>query len=158
MTVRRPPVNVLRVSLHPGGLAPRIANLAEWRAHLLARWRHQIDLTADAALVELLSELSAYQVTGPSRTRSPRPDQDYAGVVAPFQLLTDGGMLTLFSTTTIFGTPIDITLSELAIESFFPATCIYPSFQITNSILDKCLSVKRRCPLYYNCRIAPPGV
>jgi transcriptional regulator with XRE-family HTH domain len=117
----RPPVNVLRVSLHPRGLAPRIANLPEWRAHLLARLRHQIDLTADAVLVELLSELSDYPVTGPQRARNPRPDQDYAGVVVPFQLLTEGGMLTLFSTTTIFGTPIDITLSELAIESFFPA-------------------------------------
>jgi transcriptional regulator with XRE-family HTH domain len=117
----RPPVNVLRVSLHPHGLAPRIANLPEWRAHLLARLRHQIDLTADAVLVELLSELSNYPMTGPRRAGNPRPDQDYAGVVVPCQLVTDRGMLTLFSTTTIFGTPIDITLSELAIESFFPA-------------------------------------
>lgn len=117
----RPPVNVLRVSLHPRGLAPRIANLAEWRAHLLARLRHQIDLTADAVLVELLSELSDYPVPSPGRARNPRPDRDYAGVVVPLELLSDGGMLTLFSTTTIFGTPIDITLSELAIESFFPA-------------------------------------
>jgi len=117
----QPPVNVLRVSLHPRGLAPRIANLPEWRAHLLARLRHQIDLTADAVLVELLNELSNYPVSGPRQARNPRPDQDYAGVVVPLHLLADGGMLTLFSTTTIFGTPVDITLSELALELFFPA-------------------------------------
>jgi transcriptional regulator with XRE-family HTH domain len=117
----RPPVNVLRLSLHPSGLAPRIANLPEWRAHLLKRLRQQIELTADAVLVELMSELSAYPVTSQGQARRPGPDRDYAGVVVPFQLLTEAGMLSFFSTTTIFGTPIDITLSELAIESFFPA-------------------------------------
>jgi transcriptional regulator with XRE-family HTH domain len=115
----RPPVNVLRLSLHPSGLAPRIANLPEWRAHLLQRLRHQIDLTADAMLVALIRELNEYPVT--SRARAPGPSSDYAGVVVPLHLLTEGGMLSFFSTTTIFGTPIDITLSELAIESFFPA-------------------------------------
>src|SRR5689334_8003474 len=117
----RPPINVLRLSLHPGGLAPRIANLPEWRAHLLTRLRHQIDLTADAALVELVGELSDYPVTSREQARKPGPDRDYGGVLVPLQLLTDGGILSFFSTTTIFGTPIDITLSELAIESFFPA-------------------------------------
>jgi len=117
----RPPVNVLRLSLHPSGLAPRIANLPEWRAHLLARLRHQIDLTADIVLVELMRELSAYPVTSHGRARAAGPDRDYAGVVVPLQLFTEAGMLSFFSTTTIFGTPIDITLSELAIESFFPA-------------------------------------
>jgi transcriptional regulator with XRE-family HTH domain len=117
----RPPINVLRLSLHPSGLAPRIANLPEWRAHLLTRLRHQIDLTADVLLVGLMNELSDYPATSRGRARKPGPDRDYAGVVVPLQLLTEGGMLTFFSTTTIFGTPIDITLSELAIESFFPA-------------------------------------
>ena len=116
-----PPVNVLRLSLHPAGLAPRIANLVEWRSHLLARLRHQIDLTADAALVELMRELSEYPVPSRGRAGALRPDRDYAGVVVPLQLLTEGGTLSFFSTTTIFGTPIDITLAELAIESFFPA-------------------------------------
>jgi transcriptional regulator with XRE-family HTH domain len=117
----RPPVNVLRLSLHPSGLAPRIANLPEWRAHLLQRLRHQIDLTADAMLVGLMRELNEYPVTSQARARAPGPGSDYAGVIVPLQLLTEAGMLSFFSTTTIFGTPIDITLSELAIESFFPA-------------------------------------
>jgi transcriptional regulator with XRE-family HTH domain len=117
----QPPLNVLRLSLHPKGLAPRIANLAEWRAHLLARLRQQIDVTADAVLTKLFEELAAYP--GLDGARSPRTNvnDEYAGVVVPLQLATDAGTLSLFSTTTIFGTPVDVTLSELAIESFFPA-------------------------------------
>src|SRR5262245_55428203 len=63
----KPPVNVLRLSLHPGGLAPRIANLAEWRAHLLMRLRGQIDRTADAALIDLLSELTKFPARSEGR-------------------------------------------------------------------------------------------
>ena len=116
-----PPVNVLRLSLHPDGLAPRIANLGEWRAHLLARLRHQIDVSADPVLIELLKELTAYPK--PAATSGTRPDaaSRVGGVVVPFRLITDGGVLSFISTTTVFGTPIDITLSELALESFFPA-------------------------------------
>jgi hypothetical protein len=120
----QPPVNVLRLSLHPAGLAPRIANLPEWRAHLLARLRHQIDLSADPILVELLHELNGYPMPNRARSRPPVSDREYAGVVVPFRLITEAGQLTFFSTTTIFGTPIDITLSELAIESFFPADAV----------------------------------
>jgi transcriptional regulator with XRE-family HTH domain len=117
----QPPVNVLRLSLHPKGLAPRIENLAEWRAHLLARLRQQIDVTADGELTRLLDELAAYPA--PHGAKSPRTNvnQDYAGVVVPMRFITEAGTLSLFSTTTIFGTPVDVTLSELAIESFFPA-------------------------------------
>lgn len=116
----KPPINVLRLSLHPRGLAPRIANLAEWRAHLLERLRKQIDVSADPALVALLKELRA--LPAPSPTRHPPPAAaDYAGVVVPFQLVTDGGVLSFLSTTTVFGTPVDVTLSEIALESFFPA-------------------------------------
>jgi transcriptional regulator with XRE-family HTH domain len=114
----QPPVNALRLSLHPQGLAPRIANLAEWRAHLLARVRQQIDLTADSELVELLQELQSYpaprQPLGRAAARS-------VGVVVPFQIRIGEAVLSFFSTTMVFGTPIDITLSELAVESFFPA-------------------------------------
>ena len=113
-----PPVNVLRLSLHPDGLAPRIANLAEWRAHLLERLRQQIEITADATLIALREELRGFPA--PIR-RTPPPPDSFAGVVVPLQLISDGGMLSFFSTTTVFGTPIDVTLSELAIESFFPA-------------------------------------
>jgi len=117
----QPPVNVLRLSLHPEGLAPRIANLLEWRGHLLARLRHQIDLTADPVLVELMHELCGYPTPREARSHKPTTNRDYAGIVVPLQLITEAGLLTFLSTTTIFGTPIDITLSELALESFFPA-------------------------------------
>src|SRR5215211_7385494 len=120
-TLLQPPINVLRLSLHPAGLAPRIANLPEWRSHLLARLRHQIDLSADPVLVELMRELTSYPTSNRARSHWPISERDYAGVVVPFQLNTEAGRLTFFSTTTIFGTPIDITLSELAIESFFAA-------------------------------------
>jgi transcriptional regulator with XRE-family HTH domain len=115
----QPPVNVLRLTLHAQGLAPRILNLSEWRAHLLARLRHQVDLTADPVLVELLRELS--EMPGPRAESRPVPRVDAAEIVVPMRLRTDAGILDLFSTTTVFGTPVDITLSELAIESFFPA-------------------------------------
>jgi transcriptional regulator with XRE-family HTH domain len=120
-----PPVNVLRLTLHPDGLAPRIVNLAEWRAHLLTRLRHQIDLSADPVLIDLLQELSAYPVSrspvNRSRTSRIIIDHSHTEMVVPFQLETEVGLLTFFSTTMVFGTPVDITLSELAIESFFPA-------------------------------------
>lgn len=113
-----PPVNVLRLSLHPQGLAPRIANLAEWRTHLLERLRRQVDVTADAILLELLRELRDY---APADSRDGRSKAVEYGVAVPFRLRVNGGELAFFSTTTVFGTPLDITLSELAIEAFFPA-------------------------------------
>jgi transcriptional regulator with XRE-family HTH domain len=117
----KPPVNVLRLSLHPDGLAPRIANLAEWRAHLIERLRRQVEASADATLAELLGELSAYPAPRRPPSALSANDGDYAGVVVPLRLVIDGGVLSFFSTTTVFGTPIDITLAELALESFFPA-------------------------------------
>jgi transcriptional regulator with XRE-family HTH domain len=119
-----PPVNVLRLSLHPKGLAPRIANLPEWRAHLLMRLRQQIDVTADGELIKLLDELSGYPAPGGGKAPRATLNEDYAGVVVPLQLNTEAGVLSFFSTTTIFGTPVDVTLSELAIESFFPADTV----------------------------------
>ena len=116
----KPPVNVLRLTLHPDGLAPRIANLPEWRAHLLHRLSQQVDATADPVLSALLNELRSYpEPPAPAPVRS--PGRDYAGIVVPFELRTPAGTLALFGTTTVFGTPVDITLSELAVESFFPA-------------------------------------
>jgi transcriptional regulator with XRE-family HTH domain len=116
-----PPVNVLRLSLHPSGLAPRIANLPEWRAHLFERLRKQIEISADPVLVALLKELRALPAPGPLRRPPPPVNPDYAGVVVPLQLATDAGVLSFLSTTTVFGTPVDVTLSEIALESFFPA-------------------------------------
>ena len=114
-----PPVNVMRLALHPAGLAPRTVNLAEWRVHLLERLRRQVEATADPVLVALLRELLAYP--SPSAPRPPRPARDYAGMVVPFELATEAGVLAFFSTTTVFGTPVDVTLSELALECFYPA-------------------------------------
>ncbi|TJX35029.1 MAG: transcriptional regulator, partial [Mesorhizobium sp.] len=113
-----PPVNVLRLSLHPGGVAPRIVNLAEWRAHLLERLRHQNDAIGDPVLIELEQELRAY----PSGLKSGRPAQiEPSGIVHPLRLAHGDQVLSFISTITVFGTPLDVTLSELAIESFFPA-------------------------------------
>jgi transcriptional regulator with XRE-family HTH domain len=116
----KPPVNVLRLSIHPAGMARRIVNFTEWRGHLVERLRHQVDATGDAVLAALIEELLAYPIPD-AAVRAKKPAHDYAGIVVPLQLMTEEGMLTLFSTTTIFGTPVDVTLSELAIEAFFPA-------------------------------------
>lgn len=111
-----PPVNVLRVSLHPDGAAPRIANLAEWRAHLLERLQRQMTTTGDADLRALYDEVSAYP--GPRAA----PHTGLAGQIAvPLRLRTDRGELAFISTVATFGTAVDITVAELAIESFFPA-------------------------------------
>jgi transcriptional regulator with XRE-family HTH domain len=119
-SLMKPNVNVLRLTLHPKGLAPRIANLEEWRSHILARLRHQVDLSADPFLAALLKELIEYPSSMGNRDDF-RTTSDYAGVATPFQLATSDGILSFLSTTTVFGTPLDITLSELALESFFPA-------------------------------------
>lgn len=112
----QPPINVLRLSLHPAGLAPRIANLPEWRAHLLARLRHQIAATADPALETLLRELTAYPAGGPVPTV-----ESGGGFVVPLRLILPQGRFSFLSTTTVFGTPLDVTLAELALEAFYPA-------------------------------------
>ncbi|MGL4291644.1 MAG: helix-turn-helix domain-containing protein [Phreatobacter sp.] len=115
----KPPINVLRLGLHPGGLAPRIENFAEWRAHLLARLRRQIEITADPVLEELNREASAYPV--PLAPPRPSRGQEAHELFVPLRLKTSAGMLSFVSTTTVFGTPIDVTLAELAIEAFLPA-------------------------------------
>jgi transcriptional regulator with XRE-family HTH domain len=113
----QPPVNGLRLSLHPRGLAPRIANLAEWRAHLLFRLRRQVEITADPVLIDLLREIGDYPA--PARIGAVS-GVEYA-VAVPFRFKTDASVLSFFSTTTVFGTPVDVTLAELALELFFPA-------------------------------------
>ncbi len=113
------PVNVLRLSLHPQGLASRIANLAQWRAHLFERLRQQIAATGDAVLVALLEELQGYP--GPEGDAPLHLAGEHLGVVVPFQFHTPLGVMSFISTTTVFGSPVDVTLQELALESFFPA-------------------------------------
>ena len=112
------PVNAMRISLHPQGLAPQIVNLAEWRAHLLARLRQQVETTGDAGLAELLREVSGYPA--PEASAAEHAAAEHA-VMIPFRIRTATGVLSFFSTTTVFGTPVDVTLSELALELFFPA-------------------------------------
>jgi transcriptional regulator with XRE-family HTH domain len=116
-----PTVNVLRLSLHPRGLAPRIVNLAEWRTHLLARLQRQIDVTADPVLIALSGELRGYPTPIGVGTRVGAREAEQARVAVPLQLRTERGVLSFLSTTTVFGTPVDITLAELALESLFPA-------------------------------------
>jgi transcriptional regulator with XRE-family HTH domain len=115
----RPPINVLRATLHPNGLAPRIANHRQWRGHMLDRVRRQVELTADPVLTALLEELRAYPA--PGIPDEPMRVQATAGVVVPLRIRTEVGVLSFLYTTTVFGTPLDVTLAELAIESFFPA-------------------------------------
>jgi transcriptional regulator with XRE-family HTH domain len=116
-----PPLNVLRVSLHPDGVAPRIANLAEWRAHLLDRLRRQIALTANPALQTLLDELLSYPAPA-EEERAARPEPEPGHELAvPLRLRTADGELALISTVATFGTAVEVTTSELSIESFFPA-------------------------------------
>jgi transcriptional regulator with XRE-family HTH domain len=121
----QPPINVLRLSLHPDGLAARIVNLPEWRAHLLARLSRQVELTADRRLSALLQELREYAgdrgTRGADETVS---DHNQASLAVPLRLQTEHGLLSLISTTMVFGTPIDVTISELAIEAFFPADSV----------------------------------
>ncbi|HEY7032893.1 MAG TPA: helix-turn-helix transcriptional regulator [Thermomicrobiales bacterium] len=118
----RPPINVLRLSLHPKGLAPRIANYGQWRGHLLERLRGQVAVSADPVLVALLEELAGYPAPdGLDEAGDADADRELAGIVVPLRLRTDLGMLSFISTTTVFGTPLDVTLADLAIESFFPA-------------------------------------
>lgn len=118
----RPPVNVLRLALHPGGLAAATVNFDEWRAHILARLRQQVRIAADPVLADLLAELLAYPASsvGSGSGRVPMPVVEPA-IAVPLRLRVGDGVLSFISTTTVFGTPVDITLSELALETFFPA-------------------------------------
>ena len=111
----QPPVNALRVTLHPDGMAPRIRNLPEWRAHLLDRLRRQVTVTNDDRLAALYAELSDYP-GGEESLPAHEP-----GIAVPLRVLVAGTELSFFSTISTFGTAVDITLAELAIEAFFPA-------------------------------------
>ncbi len=109
------PFNILRLAFHPEGLAPRTVNLAEWAAHLLERLHRQCEATADPELLKLYQDLKRYPI--PARAGPISADN----VAIPFKLRHNGEVLSFISTTMVFGTPVDITLSELALETFFPA-------------------------------------
>ena len=108
-----PPVNVLRLGLHPHGLARRVLDLPQWRTHLLTRLAREAHLTADAGLAALHRELAAL----PDGTDRRLPD----GIAVPLRLRHRDGVLSFLSTVTTFGTAVDLTAAELSIEAFLPA-------------------------------------
>ncbi|MBO9710116.1 MAG: helix-turn-helix transcriptional regulator [Caulobacter sp.] len=113
-----PTLNVLRASLHPDGLAPRIVNLAEWRGHLLSRLRRQTAASGDPVLADLVAELEAYP-GGEAEI-----DPTAGALAAPLRLAVEGTVLSFLSATLMFGAPQDVTLSELAVEVFLPADAV----------------------------------
>ncbi len=144
----RPPVNILRLCLHPAGLASRIINLVQWRAHMIARLRRQIDLCGDPELIELLEEIRGY----PNRC-SPRPQRvetERDTIAIPFRLATIDGVLSFFNTTTQFATPLDIMVSELAVEAFLPADAE------TSAIMRRICQPEERRPNIQQPLSAPP--
>jgi transcriptional regulator with XRE-family HTH domain len=117
-----PPVNVIRLCLHPQGLAPMIVNLRQWQTHLLGQLRAPAGMVPDTLQQALIDEVQA------ALAADDRPvdqgvvaDDSGGGLVLPLHLRTPHGELHLIGTITVFGTPQDVLLSELAIESFFPA-------------------------------------
>ena len=115
-----PPVNVLRVSLHPDGLASRISNFDEWSGHLVSRLHREVTATADPALASLYRELASYPRVSHSEPAVPHGD-GASRLMVTLRLKTGLGDLAFFSTVATFGTAVDITLAELSIETFFPA-------------------------------------
>jgi len=113
-----PPVNALRMALHPEGIAPRIINLADWSGYLLRRLDHQVLVSGDPSLNALAEEVRSYPgVTEPSGVVSDGEER----VVVPLRLRSDGLDLCLLNMVATFGTAVDVTTAELVIESFYPA-------------------------------------
>ncbi|HWF25319.1 MAG TPA: helix-turn-helix transcriptional regulator [Solirubrobacteraceae bacterium] len=113
-----PPANALRVALHPDGMAPRIINFDEWSSHLLDRLKRAAAITADPELEALYHELAGYPgVT----SESPHDEYSANAIVLPLRLRHGNAELAFFGTVTTFGTPLDVTLSEIAVEAFYPA-------------------------------------
>lgn len=123
--LRKPPINSLRISLHPQGLAPMMLNLATWREHALARLQRQVQLTGDPVLAALHRELSALPppAAPPRADAADRPETaDPAdAVIVPLTFVTPLGRLCFLSTVTVFGAPHEVTLAELAVETLLPA-------------------------------------
>lgn len=113
-----PPANVLRIALHPDGMAPNILNFGEWREHLLDRLARQVAHSGDPDLADLLEELLGYPSPGDDEPHGLDPSGE---LVVPLRVRTAVGDLSFISTVAAFGAAIDVTVSELGIESFFPA-------------------------------------
>ncbi|HEV8389006.1 MAG TPA: helix-turn-helix transcriptional regulator [Dongiaceae bacterium] len=115
----RPPVNAVRLILHPLGMGPRIVNFIEWRAHTVTVLRQQVEARSDPAIQALLAEVMAYPA--PSGGIAPVTGDGPQRYATPLQIATRLGTVSFLNTNTIFGTPTDVTLSELALEMLFPA-------------------------------------
>lgn len=113
----QPPVNVLRLSFHPEGLAPRIVNRRRWQEHLLERLRAQISVSDDGKLKELLNELSPLLASTDDCSSTAEDEFPYV----PLRLRVGSGVLSFLTTTMVFGSPLEVNLSELAVECFLPA-------------------------------------
>ncbi|MFD6877465.1 MULTISPECIES: helix-turn-helix domain-containing protein [unclassified Streptomyces] len=114
-----PPLNVMRITLHPDGLARRIHNLREWRGHLLEQMQRQIALARSPALRSLYEEVAAYPVADRPGDTEPRESVPY--IALPLRLEHDGEILSFVSSISTFNTPMDVTVAELAIETLLPA-------------------------------------
>lgn len=128
----QPPVNVMRVGLHPLGLAPRIRNFGEWRAHAIAKLKQRIEMTADRQLVELLKEIQSYPYEKSLEPSERRLNRDFA---IALELETSCGDVKLITTSMVFGYPRDVTVSEIAIECFFPQD--QPSAEVLQRLAAK---------------------
>ena len=115
----QPPLNAMRLTLHPDGLAPRIRNLREWRGHLLAQMEREIALHRSAPLRGLYEEVAAYPVPEPEHGHE--PDEPVPYFALPMQIEHDGRTLSFISSISTFNTPMDVTVAELAIETLLPA-------------------------------------
>jgi transcriptional regulator with XRE-family HTH domain len=115
----RPPVNAVRLTLHPGGLGSRIVNYGAWRAHVLGVLRHEIDARADPVIQALHAEVSAYPA--PAESAAAEAFEELDRLATPLRVATRLGVMSFLSTVTVFGTPNDVTLAELALEMMFPA-------------------------------------
>ncbi|OLZ64466.1 transcriptional regulator [Streptomyces amritsarensis] len=114
-----PPLNAMRITLHPEGLAPRIRNLTEWRGHLLAQMERQIALARSEPLRTLYEEVSSYPVA--ERPGGGEPEEPVPYIALPLVIEHDGRLLSFVSSIATFNTPMDVTVAELAIETMLPA-------------------------------------
>jgi transcriptional regulator with XRE-family HTH domain len=140
----RRPVNAVRLILHPLGMAPRLVNFVEWRAHTIDLLRAQLDATIDPVIQGLLSEVMAYPAPpGAAGVATFEGPQRYA---TPIKIRTRLGTVSFITTNTIFGVPTDVTLSELSLEMFFPADA--DTMAVVRSMVDESASDERESSLH----------
>jgi transcriptional regulator with XRE-family HTH domain len=129
----RKPMNVVRLMLHPNGLAPRIVQFSAWRSHLLSQLRRQVHLTGDPALEELFHEAKAFP--GPEIEESVI---QRSNLMIPLEINTVFGQLSFLNATTVFGNPVDVTLEEIALEKLYPAN------EFTESVIRRAAESTRK--------------